>query len=147
MLKNIDPLLNAETLGALRAMGHSDYLIISDTNFPSYSVAKETYLGKPLRIDASAPRVAKAILSVMPLDSFVDHPAMCMEVVDKPDERPEVQVEVQTEIALIEREVKLKAVDRFKFYDMAKKAFCVITTAETRFYGCFMLQKGVIPPE
>ena len=76
MLKGIDPLLNAEVLGALRAMGHGDDLILADTNFPADSVARLTALGRLLRIDAPAARVAKAVLSVYPLDSFVDDAAL-----------------------------------------------------------------------
>ena len=145
MLKNIDPLLNPELLSVLRAMGHSDILIMSDTNFPTNSVATETVLGHALRVDASASRVADAILSVMPLDSFIDEPAMRMEVQDNPEEFPEVQKEV-LEVVKKHGGSSLAPIDRFKFYDFAKKAYCVVTTAEPRFWGCFAFQKGVIPP-
>ncbi|RUY82241.1 RbsD/FucU domain-containing protein, partial [Mesorhizobium sp. M7A.F.Ca.CA.003.01.2.1] len=64
MLKGINPLLNADVLQALRAMGHGDDLIIADTNFPSDSVARQTALGRVLRIDASAAQVVKAVLSL-----------------------------------------------------------------------------------
>ena len=67
MLKKIDPLLNADVLYALRAMGHGDDLVICDTNFPADSVARQTVLGKVLRIDnTTAAEAARAILSVMP---------------------------------------------------------------------------------
>jgi L-fucose mutarotase/ribose pyranase (RbsD/FucU family) len=70
MLKSIDPLLNADVLYALRAMGHGDDLVICDTNFPADAVARETVLGRLLRIDnVTAARAARAILSVLPLDS------------------------------------------------------------------------------
>ena len=99
MLKNIDPLLNADVLAALRAMGHGDRVVFCDTNFPADSVARQTVLGRLLRIDAAdCPRVARAILSVMPLDTFVDDAAARMEVVGKPQELPQVQKEVQQEI-------------------------------------------------
>ena len=91
MLKGIHPLLNADVLYALRAMGHGDDLIIADTNFPSDSVARQTRLGKLLRIDATAAEVAQAVLSVYPLDTFVDDAAARMEIVGKPDEIPPVQ--------------------------------------------------------
>src|SRR6478736_4802915 len=69
MLKSIDPLLNADVLYALRAMGHGDDLVICDTNFPADAVARETVLGELLRIDnVSAAQAARAILSVLPLD-------------------------------------------------------------------------------
>lgn len=148
MLKSLDPLLNADVLYALRAMGHGDELIICDTNFPADSVAKETVHKKLLRIDASAARVARAVLSVMPLDSFVDKPAGRMEIVGKPTEIPPVQAEVQAEIDKAEgKSWPMGSIERFAFYDMAKKAYCVIQTGERRFYGCFVFKKGVIPPD
>jgi len=148
LLKSIDPLLNADVLYALRAMGHGDELIICDTNFPADSVAKETVLGQLLRIDASAARVAKAVLSVMPLDSFVDKPAGRMEIVGKPTEIPPVQAEVQVEIDKAEgKSWPMGSIERFAFYEKAKKAYCVIQTGERRFYGCFVFKKGVIPPD
>ena len=149
MLKSIDPALNADVLGALRAMGHGDDLIICDTNFPADAVARQTVLGKLLRIDnVTAARAARAILSVMPLDSFVPNPALRMEIVDKPDEVPAVQAEVQKEIDAAEgRSMPMGSVERFAFYDLAKKAYCVIQTGERRFYGCFAFKKGVIPPD
>lgn len=148
MLKSLDPLLNAEVLYALRAMGHGDELIICDTNFPADSVARETVLGELLRIDASAARVAKAVLSVMPLDSFVDKPAERMEIVGKPKEVPPVQAEVQVEIDKAEgKSWPMGSIERFAFYEKAKKAYCVIQTGERRFYGCFVFKKGVIPPD
>ena len=148
MLKNLDPLLNADVLHALRAMGHGDYLVLSDTNFPSDSVAKKTVLGKLLRIDASCPRAARAILSVMPLDSFVEHATYRMEVVGNPKDIQPVQKEVQAEIDKAEgKSWPMGSIERMAFYEHAKKAYCVITTAETRFYGCFIFTKGVIPPK
>jgi L-fucose mutarotase len=149
MLKGIDPILNADVLYALRAMGHGDDLIIADTNFPSDSVARQTVLRKLLRIDCvTAGRAAKAILSVMPLDSYVPHPALRMEIVGKPGEVPAVQAEVQKEIDAAEgRSWPMGSIERFAFYDVARKAYCVIQTGERRFYGCFVFKKGVIPPE
>ncbi len=148
MLKNLDPLLNADVLYALRAMGHGDYLVISDTNFPADSVARQTAIGKLLRIEAPAPRAVEAVLSVMPLDTFIDDAAQRMEVVGAPDEITEVQSEVQSVINNAEgKPWPLVPVERFAFYDRAKKAYAVVTTGERRFYGCFILTKGVIPPD
>ncbi len=149
MLKGINPLLNAEVLHALRAMGHGDDLIIADTNFPSDSVARQTTLGKLLRIDnTTAAEAAGAVLSVMPLDSFVDDSATRMEVVGSPDDVPSVQQEVQTVIDAAEgKPWPMVSVERFAFYQRAKQAYCVIQTGERRFYGCFAFRKGVIPPD
>ncbi|GLQ83023.1 RbsD or FucU transporter [Mesorhizobium huakuii] len=148
MLKGINPLLNADVLQALRAMGHGDDLIIADTNFPSDSVARQTALGRLLRIDASAAEVVKAVLSLYPLDTFVDDAAARMEIVGKPDEIPPVQKEVQKEIDAAEgKSWPMLPVERYAFYERAKQAYCVIQTGERRFYGCFAFRKGVIPPD
>jgi L-fucose mutarotase len=149
LLKAIDPLLNADVLHALRAMGHGDEIVLCDTNFPADSVARVTVLGRLLRIDnVTAARAARAVLSVMPLDSFVDAPAARMEVVGKPSEIPPVQREVQAEIDAAEgRPWSMGSVERFAFYERARSAYAVIATGERRFYGCFILKKGVIAPD
>ena len=148
MLKGIDPLLNADVLHALRAMGHGDDLIICDTNFPADSVASETVLGSVLRIDAPAARVVRAVLSLYPLDTFVTDAAARMEVVGKPNEILPVMAEVQVEIDRAEgRAWPMISIERYAFYDRAKAAYAVIQTHERRFYGCFALRKGVIGPE
>jgi L-fucose mutarotase len=145
VLKNIDPLLNADVLYALRAMGHGDELIICDANFPADSVARATVLGKLLRIDgADAPRAIRAVLSVMPLDTFVDDPALRMEVVGEPNTLPAVQREAQAEVNAAEgRDLPFQSIERFAFYERARKAYCVIATGEQRGYGCFVFKKGV----
>lgn len=149
MLKRLDPLLNADVLYALRAMGHGDELVIVDTNFPAESVSRQTVLGDLLRIDGvSAARAARAVLSVMPLDTFVDDAAMRMEIVGNPGEIPAVQAEVQAEIDRAEaKSWPMGSIERMAFYERAKQAYCVIATGETRFYGCFIFKKGVIPPK
>lgn len=146
MLKGIDPILNADVLYALRAMGHGDDLIIADTNFPSDSVAKETTLGRVLRIDRPAAEVARAVLSVYPIDTFVDDAAARMEVVDELDTILPVMQEMQAEVDAVDGP-KMLGVERFDFYDRAKQAYAVIQTGERRFYGCFAFRKGVIPPD
>jgi L-fucose mutarotase len=148
MLKTIDPLLNADVLHALRSMGHGDELIICDTNFPADSVALQTAYGKVLRIDETCARVTRAILSQVPLDTFVDHPALRMEVVDEPTKLLDVHQEVQTEIDRAEGgKFILGTVERFAFYERAKNAFCIIQSAERRFYGCFIFKMGVVSPD
>ena len=148
MLKGINPLLNADVLRALRAMGHGDDLIIADTNFPSDSVARQTPIGKVLRIDRPAAEVVAAVLSVYPLDSFVDDAAARMEVVGEPGTVVDVQREVQAEIDKAEgKPWPMIGIERYAFYERARQAYCVIQTGERRFYGCFALRKGVIGPE
>ena len=149
MLKGVDPRLNADVLYVLRAMGHGDALIIADTNFPSNSIASETTFGELLRMEnLTCAEAIEAVLSVMPLDTFVDDFAGRMEVVDAADEVPPVQSEVQSVIDAAEGAPRpMIGIERFDFYDQAKQAFAVIQTGERRFYGCFMLRKGVIPPD
>ena len=149
MLRNFDNRLNADVIRCLRAMGHGDDLIICDTNFPADSVARHTVTGKLLRMDnLTAAEAIDAILSVMPLDSFVDKPASRMEIVGKPAEVPPVQAEVQKVIDKWEgKSWPMGSVERFAFYEAARKSYAVIVTGETRFYGCFILKKGVIPPK
>ena len=149
MLKGLDPVLSADVLFALKSMGHGDDLILADMNFPSDSVARSTVLGRILRLEnVSAARAARAILSVMPLDSFVPEPALRMEMADKPNEVLPVQQEVQAEIDRAEgKPLTMGSIERFAFYDLAKKSYCVIQTGERRFYGCFVFKKGVIAPE
>lgn len=149
MLKGLDPRLNAEVLYALRAMGHGDTLIVADTNFPSDSIARQSVIGDLLRMDnLTAGEAVEAILSVLPLDTFVDDFAGRMEIVGNPDEIPPVQMEVQSAIDAAEGTPRpMVSIERFAFYDLAKQAYAVIQTGERRFYGCFMFRKGVIPPE
>ena len=149
MLKGIDNRLNDEVLGCLRAMGHGDVLIIADTNFPADQVSRATVTGKLLRMEnLSAAQAVQAVLSVLPLDTFVDDFAGRMEIVGDASTIPAVQAEVQAEIDAAEGRARpMISIERFAFYDMARKAYAVIQTGERRFYGCFMLRKGVIGPE
>ena len=146
MLKNLDPLLNADVLHALRAMGHGDEVVICDANFPADSVARATVLGKPLRMDGvDSARAVRAVLSVLPLDTYVEAPAMRMEVVGDPHAIPMVQREAQAEVDRAEgRAVPFASIERHAFYARARKAYCVIVTGEERGYGCFVFTKGVL---
>jgi L-fucose mutarotase len=143
MLKGLDPLLNADLLQVLRAMGHGDDLVIADANFPA------TTMGRRLvRMDGvAAPRVLAAVLSVMPLDDFVAEPCGRIEVVGDPDAEPEVCQEFQQIIDRAESgKFKLAKIERFAFYERARQAFAVVQTGETRLYGCVLLKMGVVRP-
>ena len=131
----------------IRDRGHGDDLIIADTNFPSDSVARQTVYGRLLRIDASAANVVQAVLSVMPIDTFVDDAAARMEVVDEPKTILPVMTEVQDKVTAVDGPNPMLPIERFSFYDRAKKAYAVIQTGERRFYGCFAFRKGVIGPD
>jgi len=144
MLKGLDPLLNADLLHVLRSMGHGDDLVIADANFPAATMGRRV-----VRLDgASSPRALEAVLSVMPLDDFVDEPCARIEVVGDPDAVPEVCAEFQ---AIIDRaeggRFRLAKIERFAFYERARQAFAVVQTGETRLYGCVLLKMGVIRPD
>ena len=149
MLWGIDPLLDADLLYALRRMGHGDEIAVVDANFPAASVAMSTVIGEPiLMAGAPAARAVEAILSVMPLDTFVPDPAGRMEVVGDPQAIPPVQREVQQAVdRAAGKHVPLQGIERFDFYERAKNAFVILVTGERRFYGDFIFKKGVVPPE
>ena len=112
-------------------------------------MARQTVLGGLLRIDGvDAARAARAILSVLPLDTFVDHAAFRMEVVAQPARFPRCRPRFSARSTGTEGEPRpMGSIERFAFYERAKQAYCVIATGERRFYGCFVFQKGVIPPD
>ena len=144
MLKNIDPLLTPELLQVLRAMGHGDELVLADANFPAASMAKRL-----IRLDGvDLIEAGRAVLSVFPLDGFVDTPVYRMEVIGQPDEIPPVQQEFQqiTDQAA-GRSVKIAGLERFAFYERARQAYAVVLTGERRGYGNAVLVKGVIGPD
>ncbi|MGI9420125.1 MAG: RbsD/FucU family protein [Geminicoccaceae bacterium] len=144
MLKGLDPLLNADLLGVLSAMGHGDDLVIADSNFPSTTMAKRLVRMPGL----TATRVLEAVLTVMPLDDFVDEPCGRIEVVGDPDAVPEVCREFQTIIDKTEGGgVQIARIERFEFYRRAQEAFAVVQTGEIRLYGCLLLKMGVVRPD
>jgi L-fucose mutarotase len=106
-------------------------------------------LGKLLRIAASTLRAPPRDPLGLPLDTFVDYAALRMEVVDRSEEISLVQAKVQLDIDRAEGKWSppMGSIERFAFYERAGQSYCVIATAERWFYGCFVLQKGVIPPE
>ena len=128
MLKGIDNRLNAEVLHALRLMGHGDVLIIADTNFPSDSISRSTVYGDLLRMEnLTAAQAIDAVLSVMPLDTFVDDFAGRMEIVGEPNTLPPVQEEVQS--LIIQNDEKKRpmiSIERFAFYDFAKTTILLL---------------------
>ena len=144
MLINVNPLLSPDILATLRSMGHGDKFVLSDANFPSYSHASKLYRMDGLII----PEAAAAILSHFPLDSFIPHPVHRMEVDGKPDEINEVQEELINTVKKVSGDNwVVGSIERQKFYVEAKKTMAVITTSETRPYGCFIFTKGVLKPD
>ncbi|MFP5479318.1 MAG: RbsD/FucU family protein [Alphaproteobacteria bacterium] len=146
MLKGIDQRLSAEVVHVLMLMGHGDDLVICDVNHPAASIAKETTYGQLIDMaGCDIPTAARAILSLMPLDSFVPAPVSRMQVVGDPEAEVPVFARMQAVIDAAEgRRVEMQALERFDFYAAAKRAFAIIRTADSGPYGCFILKKGVV---
>jgi L-fucose mutarotase len=149
MLKTIDPLLTPELLLVMAAMGHGDELAVVDANFPAASVALRTGYGRVVPLaGASMPEAVRAILTLLPLDDFVDTPVRRMAGDDSGDGLPEAQREVQAVIdEAAGRPWPTGVVERFAFYDAARNAYAVVLTGERRYYGNVLIRKGAIPPE
>jgi L-fucose mutarotase len=149
MLKGLDPVLSADLLWVLAAMGHGDDLALVDANHPAQTIAAATTSGRLIRLPGlSMARAARAILSVLPLDDFEPGPVRRMEVVGQPGEIPAVQAEVQAEIdRAAGRSTPCLGIERFAFYKAAKASFAVVQVGDPRPYGCFLLRKGVIAGE
>ena len=146
MLKTLAPVLSAELLYVLMLMGHGDDLVVCDVNHPAVTVAKHTTYGKLIDMPGcDIPRALKAILSLMPLDTFVPEPVMRMRVVGDPDAEVPIFAKVRATLAAGEgRDVAVGAYDRFDFYAAARKSFAIVRTSDPGPYGCFILRKGVI---
>ena len=143
MLFGIDPILGPDLLHALRAMGHGDELAIVDANYPALSKARRL-----VRLDGvDAVHVLDAVLSLMPLDDFVDCAAFTMQPVDDPTAVPPVCRQFRQVVEKRASGFKVESMERFAFYDRAEKTFVTIASGERRLYGNIILKKGVIRPE
>lgn len=143
MLRNIPSLLSPDLLWTLRAMGHGDEITIADANFPAVRLGQRCH-----RLDGiTATEVLEAVLTVMPLDSFVSDPAHVMEVVGEPSATPPIVAEFQAILDLTaDDSAPVQGLARFEFYDRAAQSFAIVQTGETRLYGNIILKKGVITP-
>ena len=141
MLKGIPHLLSPELLHVLASMGHGDEIVLADANFPATTHAKRL-IHAP---GATVPALLDAVLTLMPLDTFVAQAALTMQVVDAPDSVPETVAECNRVLAR-HNERASSALERFAFYERATSAFAIVATGELRIYGNIILKKGVIAP-
>ena len=146
MLKGIPAILSTELLKVLCEMGHSDRIVISDGNFPAETMGKDAIV---VRMDGhGVPEILDAILQVFPLDSYVEKPVNLMELMDCDKGVIETPIwDTYKEIVAKYDERGASAVgniDRFDFYDEAKKCYAIIATGESAVYANVMLQKGVV---
>ena len=143
MLKNIPPILGPDLLGILRAMGHGDEIAIVDANYPADSAGPVL-----VRLDGiSATEVLDAVLTLMPLDDFVDEAAICMQVVGNAGKREPVMDAFEQIVQRHEPKMSLGSMERFAFYDRVAKGYAIVQTGERRLYGNILLKKGIIRPD
>ena len=146
MLKGIDQRLSAQMVQVLMLMGHGDDLVICDVNHPAASIAAHTTHGKLIDMaGCDIATAAAAILTMMPLDTFVAAPVSRMQVVDNPAAQMSVFGRMQAVIDHAEgRSVTMQSLERFAFYAAARQAFAIVRTSDSGPYGCFILKKGVV---
>lgn len=142
MLKNIPPILGPDLLHILRAMGHGDEIAIVDANYPAEAAGPDL-----VRLDGlTATDVLDAILTLMPLDDFVDEAAICMQVVGDAGKREPVMDEFEKIVQRHEPRMGLASLERFAFYERVKAGYAIVQTGEGRLYGNILLKKGIIRP-
>ena len=144
MLKGIPKILSPELLKVLCEMGHSDRLVIADGNFPSESMGKNA---KVIRCDGhGVPELLEAILTVFPLDTYVETPVSLMQVMPGDNVETPIWDEYKEIISKYDErgEKAIGQTERFAFYDEAKTAYAIIATGESVLYANIMLQKGVV---
>ena len=144
MLKNIPPILSPELLKVLCEMGHSDRLVISDGNFPAASMGKNAIV---IRCDGhGVPELLDAILTVFPLDTYVEKPVNLMEVM--PGDPVETPIWDTYKEIIAKHDPRgadaVGQIERFRFYEEAQQVYCIIATGEKALYANIMLQKGVV---
>jgi len=142
MLKGISPLISPELLAVMARMGHGDELILADAHFPG-----ETFNNRIIRADGL--RIPDLLLGILPLyelDSYVPAPLIMMAAVAGDEIDPNVEESYLKSIHVTNPTVApIQRIDRFEFYERAKKAFAVVMTGETAKYGNIILKKGVTP--
>jgi L-fucose mutarotase len=146
MLKTIDRRLSAEVLHVLMQMGHGDDLVLCDVNHPGATIAGQTTYGKLIAMaGCDLPSAAQAILTLFPLDTFVEEPVMRMQVVGDPEGVVPIFARMQAVLDAAEaRPIRMASLERFAFYEAAKRTFAIIRTSDPGPYGCFILRKGVV---
>lgn len=139
MLKNVPAIISPELLKILCEMGHGDEIVIGDGNFPAASNAKRL-----IRMDGhGVPEILDAVLKLIPLDTYVESPAMLMATA-KDDPTPEIWAKYKDVITKNNGETNISQIERFKFYERTREAYAVIATSESALYANIILKKGVV---
>lgn len=143
MLKGVPAILSPQLLKVLCEMGHGDEIVIADGNFPAESMGKDALV---IRADGhGVPEILDAVLALLPLDQYTEKPAALMEVVPGDPCVPEIW---ETYRALLnkhgENPKNIEMMERFAFYERAKKAYAIVATGESAIYANILLKKGVV---
>ncbi len=146
MLKGIPAILSPALLKVLCEMGHSDTIVIADGNFPAETIGRDAIV---IRADGhGVPELLEAILQVFPLDTYVEKPVSLMQVV--PGDTVQTPIWDAYKKIVSEQDTRgnevFEEVERFAFYEKAKKAYAIIATGEAALYANIILQKGVVTP-
>ena len=141
MLKGIPKILSPELLKILMEMGHTDELVIADGNFPA-----GTYSKRLVRLDGhNVPEVLEAILKFLPLDTYVEKPAVLMKVVKGDPVVPVIWEKYRQIIKSSHKKfIEFEYMDKWDFYERSKKAYAVVITGESAIYANILLKKGVV---
>lgn len=141
MLKNVPPILSPELMKILMEMGHGDEIVLADGNFPAASVAQRL-----VRCDGhGVPELLEAVLKFFPLDIYVEKPVGLMAVVPGDKTQPTIWETYRTIVRNSgERFSDFEFIERFAFYERAKKAYAVVATSEKALYANVILKKGVL---
>ena len=140
MLKGISPLISPELLKVLCEMGHGDEIVLADANFPAESMGQRV-----VRADGiGAAELLRAILPLFPLDQYDESNFVLMSVVPGDPTVPVIWDEYRATLTAYEPDAKIQTIDRFAYYERAKKAYCIVATGESAQYANILLKKGVI---
>lgn len=144
MLTGIPKILSPELIKVLCEMGHSDRIVIADGNFPSESMGKNSIV---IRMDGlDVPQLLEGILQVFPLNTYVEFPVSLMEVMKGDTVSTPIWDTYEEIVKKYDKRGKeaIKKIERFSFYEEAKKAYAIIATGESALYANIILQKGVV---
>jgi L-fucose mutarotase len=155
-LKGIPDSVSPELLYALSKMGHGDAIVIADCNFPSDSVAAQTVSRVPVRVSGSTSKILQDILTLMPLDRYSVTPVCVMDRVPSDKQQGlvvsaydsldrKVQDEANQSNGIYgTTEFSLTYIERFEFYELAKRAYCIVQTTDKTPYANVLVYKAVL---
>ena len=140
MLQGISPLISPELLKILCEMGHGEEIVLGDANFPAGTVGRRV-----IRADGiGTTELLEAILPLFPLDQYDPSNFVLMRVPEEEGITPEIWQQYRGVLNRYEPQAKMEHIERFAYYERAKKAYCVVATGETAIYANILLKKGVV---